>query len=68
VTTDEFVALIYVPHRARSISHVMRRRQVKCWTAEDPVQDAVLEIVETPELIAAYVVDGEKVDRHGTPY
>jgi hypothetical protein len=68
VTLDEFVALIYVPHRARSISHVIRRRQWKYWTAQDAVQDAALEVVEVPELIAEYPADGgDDRDRHGTP-
>jgi hypothetical protein len=69
VTLDDFVEHVYVLHRARSIGRVMRRRQVKYWTAEDAVQDAALEIVARPALIAEYPPDGgDDRNWHGTPY
>jgi len=54
MTLNDFATNIYHPHRARAIRHVMSLLPRKYETALDVVQDAALEIIASPGLIAEF--------------
>jgi hypothetical protein len=71
VTLDDFAEHVYAPHMARTIRHARSyRHRWPYREAEDAVQNAALEIVEEPALIAAvpaWTPETDPRNRYGEP-